>query len=270
MSDIPPVENTGITESVISPEEEVQEPANKRRLRILKDGDTLVIKRSHLYMALLPLTFVVGLSVGYLFWGRPNPAESSTAVAQVDQPQVTQEQAVQRYDVPEAGNPSLGNPDAPITLIEFSDYECPYCKRWYKEVFHQVRKDYPDQVRIVFRDFPLSSIHPDAIAAAEAANCANEQGSYWEYHDLLFSGDELNDAVYLKYAGDLGLDVDKFKECLDSDRQLKEVMDDYNYASGLGVRSTPTFFLNGLPLVGAQPYEVFKQVIDQELAGKIP
>jgi protein-disulfide isomerase len=206
------------------------------------DGNTLVFKRSHLYAVLLPLTFIVGLSVGYLFWGRRPAVAQPQAAAQAQQ---QDQQNVQRYDVPVDDDPALGPANAPITIIEFSDYECPYCRRWHTEVFNQLRQEYGDKIRFVYRDFPLSSIHPDAEPAAEAANCANEQGAFWQYHDLLFSG-------------------------IDSGRYSQEVQADYQYASQLGVRSTPTFFINGLPVVGAQPYDVFKQVIDQELAGEIP
>jgi protein-disulfide isomerase len=238
--------------------------------------DTLVFKRTHLYSVLLPLAFVLGLSVGYLFWGRgsdpPPPAPQVVAAQPTAAPQqVAGTQAVRRYEVPVDDDPAIGPQDAPITLIEFSDYECPYCSRWHDQVFNKLRQEYPDQVRIVYRDFPLSSIHPNAAPAAEAANCANEQDSFWEFHEKLFSGEyDLGEEAYLQYAEDLGLETDEFQECLESGRYSDEVMADYQFASGLGVRSTPTFFLNGIPLVGAQPYEVFKEVIEKELAGEIP
>ena len=259
--------------TVVPTENVIPATFKKRRLRIERDGDTLVFKRSHVYALLLPLTFVVGLSVGYLFWGRPASAEQATSVspaAQSAQTPAGQEQAVQRYEVPEDDDPSVGPQGAPITIIEFSDYECPYCKRWYNEVYLRLREEYAEEVRLVFRDFPLYSIHPNAEPAAVAANCADQQGMYWAYHDLLFAGEQLDETTYLQYAEELGLDLDEFKACLDSEEQVNEIRGDYEYASGLGVRSTPTFFLNGLPIVGAQPYEVFKQVIDQELAGEIP
>jgi protein-disulfide isomerase len=178
--------------------------------------------------------------------------------------------AVKRYNVSTDDDPAIGPSNAPITLIEFSDFQCPYCRSWHEQVYNRLRQEYPDKVRIVYRDFPLFSIHPDAEPAAEAANCANEQGKFWEFSDRLFSGSQLGEQTYLGYANDLGLDLDKFKTCIQSGRFRDEVMGDYQYASSLGVQSTPTFFLNGLPLVGAQPYEVFKQVIDKELAGEIP
>lgn len=246
--------------------------------------NTVTFKRSHLYAVLLPLAFVVGLSVGYIFWGRAplRVGTSEAAVqAQAAAPQTqapsagqaaAEEQApIQRYDVPEDDDPVIGPADAAITIIEFSDFECPYCQRWHTEVFGRIRSDYPDQVRIVYRDFPLKSIHPNAVPAAEAANCALEQEAFWEFSEKLYSGQyNFSDETYVKIAEELGLDAAAFEECYTSGRYADEVEADYQYAGNLGVRSTPTFFLNGLPIVGAQPYEVFKEVIDKELAGEFP
>lgn len=250
-------------------EKESQTIRKKLRFKIENDGETIVLKRSHVFATLLPLVFAVGLGVGYLLWGRTAPTTPpvETPVAQAP---ADQQQAVKRYSVPEDDDPSIGPRNAPITLIEFSDFECPYCRSWFNEVYLRLRQDYADQVRVVFRDYPLASIHPNAIPAAIAANCANEQGKYWEYHNKLFSGDQLGESIYKQYAQDLGLDLAKFEACRTSPEAQEEIQADYEYASGLGVRSTPTFFLNGLPIVGAQPYEMFKQVIDQELAGEIP
>jgi len=245
------------------------------------EENTVTFKRSHLYAALLPLAFVIGLSVGYLFWGRtPAPAQPAQAAASSDSSAPAADQAasatsagpqeVQRYDVPADDDPSLGPADAKITIIEFSDYECPYCTKWRSEVWPHLQETYPTQVRLVYRDFPLTSIHSNAAMAAEAANCAGEQGQYWEYHDLLFAGAYgLSESAYLKYAQDLSLDGDALKQCLDERRYQEEVEADYNYAAELGIRSTPTFFINGIAIVGAQPFEVFQEVIDLELAGKL-
>jgi protein-disulfide isomerase len=232
-------------------------------------GDTLVFKRSHFYALMVPLAFVLGLGVGFLFWGRQPAVPAAAPMPEAAQVEA-QPQAVKRYDVPEDDDPAIGPENAPITIIEFSDFECPYCSRWYEQVFLRLREEYPDTVRIVFRDFPLSSIHPNAIPAAEAANCAGEQNAYWDFHGKLFSGQRLGSSVYLQYAKDLGLNVEDFQSCLESGRYQSEIQADYQYASDLGVQSTPTFFLNGIPIVGAQPWEVFQQVIEKELAGEIP
>jgi protein-disulfide isomerase len=249
--------------------------------------ENITFKRSHFFLALLPITFVLGLAAGYVFWclqpfggtSTVNTAALETEsvdqqIAQVDdQPEEgeTGQQEYRRYEVSEDDDPVLGPEDAAITLIEFSDYECPYCTRWHTEVFDRIREDYPDQVRFVYRDFPLKSIHPNAVPAAEAANCANEQDAFWEYSEKLFNGElGLNPEAYLEYATQLDLDLDEFEKCFEEGRYSQEVEDDYQYALQLGVQSTPTFFLNGIPLIGARPYEVFKDVIERELAGELP
>jgi len=182
-----------------------------------------------------------------------------------------QVQQVRRYEVPEAGNPAVGPTDAPITIVEFSDYQCPFCGKWYDDVWSRLKTEYAGKIRFVYRDFPLFSIHPEAGPAAEAAECAGDQNKYFEFHDLLFSNqNNLGQATYEKYASQLSLDMTKFKECLTTGKYKPEISSDYEFASNLGVNSTPTFFVNGIPLIGAQPYEVFKQLIDKELAGKIP
>ncbi len=214
-------------------------------------------KTTHVLLGLMPVMFALGLGMGYVLWGR----EGTTSAPQ---------QQVRRYNVPVDDDPAIGPTDAPITLIEFSDYECPYCRRWHNEVYVRLAKEYGDKIRFVYRDFPLTSIHPNALPAAVAANCAYEQGMFWEFHDLLFSGTGLGNAYYLQYANELGLDLEAFQACLDAERFQQEVQADFSYAAALGVRSTPTFFLNGIPIVGAQPYEVFKQIIEKELAGEIP
>jgi len=123
----------------------------------------------------------------------------------------------------------------------------------------------------VHRNFPLTSIHPEAMPAAKAALCAEDQGAFWPYHDKLFSDEYgLSRNAYIQYAGDLGLDEDAFDTCLDSGKFDDYIQEDMDFSLNLGVRSTPTFFINGIAVVGAQPFDVFKQVIDQELAGEIP
>jgi protein-disulfide isomerase len=211
----------------------------------------------------LPFAFLVGLFSGWLLWGLSASSAKNT--------QVTVDENVKRYTVSADDDPFLGPQDAPITIVEFSDYQCPYCTKWYQEVHSRLMKDYAGKVRFIYRDFPLYSIHPEAQSAAEAANCAGEQGAYWQFHDVLFGqNSELGVPAYTKYAAALGLNTSQFDQCV-SDRKYKsEVEADYKYASSLGVSSTPTFFVNGLAVVGAQPYEVFQQIIDKELAGEIP
>jgi protein-disulfide isomerase len=237
--------------------------------------NTITFKRSHLYAVMLPLAFVLGLSVGFLFWGRNQPelqaAPAPVAVAQDGQVAAPTQQTFRRYDVPTGDNPILGPADAPITIIEFSDYQCPYCRKWDLEAWPQIQAAYPGKIRLVYRDFPLYSIHPESEAAAIAAWCAGDQQKYWEFHDLLFSDQlPLGQDSYVKYAAQVKLNVDQFTECITAQKFKDNVSSNYSYASNLGVNSTPTFFVNGIPMVGAQPYEAFKDLIDKELAGKIP
>lgn len=222
--------------------------------------------------------FLLGVGAGYLLWARPLSANitqlqatNAALVAPPQAPEAQQNQPVQRYDVPVDDDPILGSSDAPITIIEFSDYECPFCRRWHQEVMPQIQAKYGDSVRFVYRDFPLYSIHPNAEPAAIAANCAGEQDQYWAFNELIFATDTpLSREVYEAHAQTLEMDLDAFRACIDSGRTKAEVDADYAYASQLGVRSTPTFFINGLAVVGAQPFEVFEQLIDMELAGQIP
>jgi protein-disulfide isomerase len=242
-----------------------------------KSENTITFKRSHLYAVMLPLAFVLGLSVGFLFWGRnqaepPQGAASAPAVAAQDgQVAAPTQQPFRRYDVPTGDNPSLGPADAAITIIEFSDYQCPYCRKWELEAWPKIQAAYPGKIRLVYRDFPLYSIHPESEAAAIAADCAGDQQKYWEFHDLLFSDQlPLGQDSYVKYAAQVKLNVDQFTQCVTTQKFKDNVSSNYNYASNLGVNSTPTFFVNGIPMVGAQPFEAFKVLIDKELAGKIP
>ncbi|MCK7526851.1 MAG: DsbA family protein [Ignavibacteriales bacterium] len=154
--------------------------------------------------------------------------------------------------------------------MEFSDYQCPYCRRWHEQVYEPLLNAYPGKIRMVYRHLPLTSIHPDAFPAAEAAMCAGEQNSYWPFHEKLFSSDALGSAVYTQYAQELGLDMTAYGSCITERRYQEAVQADLDFAVNLGVRSTPTFFINGLAIVGAQPLDIFRQVIDQELAGEIP
>ena len=235
--------------------------------------DTVVFKRSHFYAIMVVLAFSVGVLVGYIVWGRvPTALQVTDAPAQAQAPDDTAANpAFTRYDIPTEGYPSLGPEDAEIVLVEFSDFQCPYCQRWHEQVYQPLLAAYPGQIRVVYRNLPLTSIHPDAMSAAVAAMCAQDQASFWQFHDKLFSGEYgLGRSAYTQYATDLGLDTNAFNTCLDSGKFDDFIQQDMNFSLNLGVQSTPTFFINGLAVVGAQPIDVFKQVINKELAGEIP
>jgi len=167
----------------------------------------------------------------------------------------------------EADGPSKGNAKAPVTIVEFSDFQCPYCSRA-EPTLAKVLADYGDKVRLVFRDFPLD-FHKEAQKASEAAHCAGDQGKYWEMHGKLFAAQQdLQVESLKKHARDLGLDGDEFDKCLDSGAKEQVVKDHFKAGREVGVQATPAFFINGRPLAGALPYEEFKKVIDDELARK--
>jgi len=164
-------------------------------------------------------------------------------------------------------DPIYGSKDAPVTIIEFSDFQCPYCSRVNPTV-ERVKQEYGDKIALVFRDFPLP-MHKEAPKAHEAASCANEQGKFWEYHDMLFENQRALALADLKsYAGNLSLDQAKFDECLDSNKYTAEVEDDKKAGAAVGVAGTPAFFINGQFLNGARPFESFKELIDDELKAK--
>ena len=161
-----------------------------------------------------------------------------------------------------------GDKDAPVTIVEFSDYECPFCTKFYEQSLQLIEKNYIDtgKVKFIYRDFPLS-FHQNAQKAAEAAECAGEQDKYFEMHDLLFEkGVSGGVNAFKQYAKDIGLHTKKFDQCLDSGAMAQEVKDDFAAGQQLGVSGTPAFFINGKLVSGAQPYSVFEQIIEQELS----
>jgi protein-disulfide isomerase len=165
-----------------------------------------------------------------------------------------------------ATDPAIGSASAPVTIVEFSDFQCPFCQR-VAPTLKQVQKTYGDKVRIVWKDFPLTQIHPEAFKAGEAAHCAGEQGKFWEYHDRLFANQQALQADSLKkYAAEAGLDAAKFNACVDTSKYGDRVREGVAQGSRLGVNSTPTLYVNGRMLSGAQPYEAIAAVIDEELA----
>jgi protein-disulfide isomerase len=169
---------------------------------------------------------------------------------------------------------AIGDPAAPVTIIEYTDYQCPFCSRHFEQTFGQIKENYVDtgQVYYVFKDFPLTNIHPQAPKAAEAARCAGEQAAYLEMHDRLFidqaewAGSSEAVDIFKAYAGDLGLDASAFAECLDSGRHEAIVAADFQEGTQMGINGTPAFVINGYTMAGAQPYAVFEDAIEQFLS----
>ncbi|MFZ5880259.1 MAG: DsbA family protein [Chloroflexota bacterium] len=228
-----------------------------------REKSTITLKRSQFYMILVVLAFGVGLLVGYA-WGSGTSAAAPAAVQQAATA------IPRRVAVETEGYPSQGPADAPITIVEFSDFQCPFCRKFYLETYKGLLAAYPGQIRFVYRNFPLTNIHPEAFPSAVASLCAHDQGAFWDYHDKLLSSADLGRDIYLQYAADLGLDEAAFQECLSSGKHDATVSKDSDYAMIIGVGSTPTFYINGYRVEGAYPLEYFKQVIDQELAGTLP
>jgi protein-disulfide isomerase len=162
-------------------------------------------------------------------------------------------------------NPGRGLPSAPIQLVEFSDFECPYCRQL-EPVLTRLRDKYGERLRLVWKDFPLP-IHGHAHGAAEAARCAGDQGHFWEYHDLLFANQQsLTPDDLKRHAHTVKLDLDQFVACLERGTHRGDIAADLEEGTRQGIEATPTVFINGRPVVGAQPLEVYEQVIEEELS----
>lgn len=228
-----------------------------------------------LVVALIIFAFLLGMltnKVIFLEQQLKNPTTAQAAGAQGADP--TPPPFVDNLGVGKL--PLLGNKDAKVTVIEFSDFQCPFCKKYFDENHSQLLEKYVNtgKVKFAYRHFPLTSIHPNAQKAAEAAECANEQGKFWDYHDLLFknqdewaplSGTAVIDK-FVEYAGGgLGLNPSQFQDCLQSDKYQANVDEDTGAAGEVQVNATPSFFVNGNRLIGAVPFSELQAAIEKEL-----
>ena len=220
---------------------------------------------------------VLGLLVGY--YGRPfmlnqaQPEASVNSSPPVVIPTADNSAAQQKLmeTVLAKTRHFKGDPNAPVTIIEFADFQCPYCGRFFAETKPQIDEQYMQSGKVRFAYFNFAFLGPESNWAAEAAECAADQDKFWEYHDKLYdsqSGENqgaFNKANLKKFAEELGLDTSAFNECLDSGKYTQLIQDESSMASSIGVRSTPTFLINGQAVVGAQPFEIFQQTIDSLL-----
>jgi len=221
----------------------------------MADASTPRGDKSNLWFA---VGLILGAAIGYFFGARayrinagaPEPGADAVPTVFVD--------------VSVEGRPFTGPEDAKVTILEFTDYECSFCARFYHETYKPLVAGYGDRVKFVTRNFPIAQIHPHAEKAAEAAECAGDQDRYWSYHDMLFEHQEaLDEESLLGYASVLGLDVEHFGECLSSGEKAEVIRTDMEAAFSYGVEGSPTFFINGLRIEGVVPLEVLKQLIEQ-------
>lgn len=222
-----------------------------------------------LLMVLLVIAaFVIGTlwtKVSYLEKGGIAPTLGTNQAAPTPAPG-------QKVDVEVGRLETLGNKDAKVTIIEFSDFQCPFCRSFWRDTFPQIKKEYIDtgKVRFAYRHLPLS-FHAAAVPSALASECANEQGKFWEMHDKIFGEQDKQGTGTIEYTSDdlkkwakeIGLNIDS---CLDSKKYANNVTDDEKEAGRIGATGTPTFVVNGQVTVGAQPFASFKTLIDAELA----
>ena len=260
------------------------------------ENQTITIKKStygNILKALVVTIAIAAFFGGYLTGSMDNSdsvtsQDIKTAIAELDarqaapQPaqQPTQPTAPQLVQISLDDDPIKGDPDAPVTIVEFSDFQCPFCSRFYQQTLPQLEENYIDtgKVKLVYRDMPLDSLHSNARPAHIAAECADEQGGFWDYHDILFesqgqwqrlSSSELS-STFVEYASDLKMDTASFESCLNSPEIADEVNQDVLDARKNGATGTPTFFIGNEKdgfekLVGAQPFSAFQQTIDNLL-----
>src|SRR3989344_1746733 len=182
-----------------------------------------------------------------------------------------------KQDVSVDDDSFLGKKSAPVVVVEFSDFQCPFCRSFWRDTLPLIKSEYIDtgKVRFVYRDFPLG-FHPGAIPAAQATECAEDQGKFWEMHDKIFIEQDKQGSGTVQFgvddlkrwAGELGLNTGEFNSCLDSGKYAEEVSNDLKDGQAAGVSGTPSFFINGRSIVGAQPFSAFKAIIDEGLSGK--
>ena len=229
-------------------------------------------------------TFVSGYTLGTMDNSSLSGEELKEIISEIKAvPQPVQQpsapNAPSLIDVSLDDDPVKGNPDAPITIIEFSDFQCPFCSKFYAQTLPQIEKNYIDtgKVKLVYRDLPLA-FHSNAKPASIAAECADEQGKFWEYHDVLFEnqaswqglGPDARNTEFSTYASDMGLNLASFDSCVNSVKTASEVTADSLDAAKYGATGTPTFFIGNekdgfIKLIGAQPYASFQKAIDSQL-----
>ena len=250
-----------------------------------------VIKRSTFNSLIISIIIITGIAaffagsfVSNLNSEQISQKELDNAIAELElkilEKQLPTNQPSIPLEISADNDPIIGNPDAPITIIEFSDFQCPFCARFHIQTLPTIMEEYIEKgsVKLVFRDFPIQSIHPNAVPASVAAECANEQGKFKQMHDILFekqnewSNLETVYAIELfnQYSEQINLEQEQFSSCLSTAKYVKEIQNDLDDGRTYGVTGTPGFFIGNqqigfVELKGAQPFESFKNVIDRQL-----
>ena len=230
----------------------------------------------YLVFALIVFAFILGMLTNKVLYLENQLRSGTQAAAQPSSaPLPTQVELPQYVKVDNGHLPALGNAAAKVTIVEFSDFQCPFCKSYIDDTHSQIKTKYIDtgKVKLVYRHFPLTSIHPNAYKAAIASECANGQNKFWEYHDILFKNQETwspqtaadASTSFVSYAQQIGLDTDLFQSCIDSEKDKKGVDDDMSAGNKAQVDGTPAFFINGYRLIGAQPFSAFEKTIEDAL-----
>ena len=219
---------------------------------------------------LIPIAIIIaGIIIGASIFYSRGEGDSNKESLEANPLGIEEPQGI--VNVSEDDDPALGNPNAKVIMIEFSDFQCPFCGRFFSQTLPQIKEDYikTGKVKFVYRDFPF--LGQESEWAAEAAECAKEQGKFWQYHDYLFenqqgeNGGAFSKDNLKKFAQGLGLDTSQFNGCLDSDKYIDEVRKDLSDGRVAGVTGTPTVFINGIRVVGALSFSEYQKVIEQEL-----
>lgn len=226
-----------------------------------------------LVVLLIIAAFLIGVLVTKVQYLEKNQGTAQAPTAQAPDQAQQGLQPGQKVDIKPGHLPFLGKADAKVTIVEFADYRCPFCEKFFTDTESQIVKDYVNtgKVKFYFRHFAF--LGDASVVAANATECANEQGKFWEYHTYLYKNQpsESDTSMYVtdkltNIAGTLGMNTGQFQSCLDSKKYDKNVSGDLSEGQAAGVSGTPTVFINGISVVGAQPYSAFKTIIDQELA----
>jgi len=253
-----------------------------------KHDEKITVKKStynRLIMAIISVAIISAFLGGYVVGGEtaePKEIIIKEAVQVSQAKQTTQEQFGPQIirNISLDDDPMKGDPNASITIVEFSDFQCPFCAKFHETTLPQIEQNYisTGKVNFVYRDFPIQSIHPNAVTASLASECSDDQGKFWEIHDMIFKnqrnwqGLEIAESANLfkEYAIDIGLDMDEFDSCMTSGKHFEEIQNDLNDGRTYGVTGTPGFFVGNekigfTKLIGAQPYSSFQKVIEQQL-----